>query len=349
MTTSTPAPLLEADRLSIGYLPAGGDSGFIRKEISFTAERGELVALIGPNGSGKSTLLKTLTGFIPPLKGSVRWMGKPVGSYTPAELARLISYVSTENLRLPNMRVADLVAYGRFPYTGWLGRLREEDLQMVSTSIRKTGLSDFARREVITLSDGERQRALIARALAQNTPFILLDEPTAFLDVSAKYEIFQLLRQLARTEGKTILLSTHDLNIALREADKFWMLTPAGCTQGAPEDAVLQGWLSHLFTHPQIGFDKTGGDFYLKTEPAGTAQVKGQGDALIWTSRALTRLGFSVVTEENLPLPPLSITITGEEDPNHLRWLLHSGETPITFSSLHALLSYLRQEMQKPG
>ncbi|HNQ37582.1 MAG: ABC transporter ATP-binding protein [Prolixibacteraceae bacterium] len=354
---------LEADHLSMGYPAAGQDPGFVRTGISFSAGRGEMVALIGPNGSGKSTLLKTLAGFMPPLGGNIRWLGKALASHHPRELARLISFVSTENLRIPNMRVADLVAYGRFPYTGWLGRLRDTDLDMVRQALTKTGLELFAHREVITLSDGERQRALIARALAQNTPFILLDEPTAFLDVSAKYEIFQLLRQLASGEGKTILLSTHDLGIALREADKFWMLTAAGCFQGAPEDAVLQGWLNHLFDNPHMGFDKKGGDFFFKTEQAGSAHLSGNGEGLEWTRRALTRLGYAVVTappqEEEpgpgsstptlppalagkSPQPTISVIVAGLP-PDTLEWNLITAHGKEKFHSLHALLSHLRE------
>ncbi len=339
MTNKDNNSAITITRLMMGYPPAGGEPGFVRRDITFSAAKGELVALIGPNGSGKSTLLRTMAGFIPPMAGELLWQGKAIDTFSSRELARMISFVSTENVSVPNMRVADLVAYGRFPYTGWLGRLHTSDRAVVAEALRKTGLSAFARREVVTLSDGERQRALIARALAQDTPFILLDEPTAFLDVSGKYEIFQLLRQLASEDAKTILLSTHDLGIALRETDRLWMLTASGNYEGAPEDAVLQGWLNHLFSNPLVGFDHSLGDFFFRKETAGTAVVSGSGEARDWTCRALRRAGFAISEEETAGM---TITVTNGENPDRYRWTMTRENKSREFETLHALVSYLK-------
>lgn len=341
MTEKANNSVITITRLMMGYPPAGGEPGFVRRNITFSADKGELVALIGPNGSGKSTLLRTMAGFIPPLAGELLWQGKAIGTFSARALARMISFVSTENISVPNMRVADLVAYGRFPYTGWLGRLQTSDREVVADALRKTGLSDFSRREVVTLSDGERQRALIARALAQDTPFILLDEPTAFLDISGKYEIFQLLRQLASEDAKTILLSTHDLGIALREADRLWMLTASEEYEGAPEDAVLQGWLNHLFSNPLVGFDHSSGEFFFRKETAGTAMVSGSGEARDWTCRALRRAGFAISAEETADL---TITVTNDEYPGGNRWVMTRENRTREFETLHALISQLKKK-----
>jgi iron complex transport system ATP-binding protein len=257
---------IELTNLSVGYEQPGGLPLEILKGIDFSACPGEMVALIGSNGIGKSTLLRSLVGFQNYFSGSIKLNGKELSTIDSREVARVMSFVSTENIRVANMTVFDLVAFGRFPYTNWIGRLTAEDKQKVAGAIEKVGMTGFENRQTIQLSDGERQRAMIARALAQDTPVIILDEPTAFLDVSNKYEIFHLLQILAKEKGKTIILSTHDLNIALREVDKLWIVTGTGNYQGAPEDAVLNGWLDQLFKNENIGFDLQEGEFFFKKD-----------------------------------------------------------------------------------
>ena len=288
--------------LEIGYPATGNDAGFLRSKISFSALQGELIALIGPNGIGKSTLLRTMAGFLKQRQGDINYQGRSLRGYKPHELARLISFVSTDQMSISNMRVSELVAYGRFPYTGWLGRLTRDDLDKVREAIGDVGLTRHTNRMVSQLSDGERQRALIARAITQDTPFILLDEPTAFLDVENKYEIFHLLHRLAREQQKTIVLSTHDLNIALREMDKVWMMLENDSLEGAPEDAVLQGWLDRLFPKGNIAFDAATGAYYVKKVHAGTASVQGDGPAYYWTIRALERRGYYFTTQSGADL-----------------------------------------------
>jgi iron complex transport system ATP-binding protein len=303
--------------LKVGYAGAHGDTGFSRDAINYTACGGEMIALIGPNGIGKSTLLRTMAGFQKSWLGEILYYGKPISQIPPRELSKMLSFVSTESVHVANLRVADLVAYGRFPYTGWLGRLSSSDRDQVMDALEKVGLTKFSRRMVSQLSDGERQRALIARALTQDTPFILLDEPTAFLDVKNKYEIFHLLHQLARQNNKTIILSTHDLNIALREMDKFWIMLENESLEGSPEDAVLNGWLDRLFSTGNVAFDTNSGDFYFQKDHAGTASVKGEEPAYSWTIRALERKGYFFTTQLDADL---KITISVDENSGKSTW-----------------------------
>lgn len=326
---------IRVNNLKIGYATTAPEPAFTREGITFSASGGEMIALIGRNGIGKSTLLHTMAGFLKSLGGEILWNGMTAEKLTPRERSRMISFVSTERIHLTHMQVADLVAYGRFPYTNWFGRMQASDEQAVAEALEKTGLTKYARRQADQLSDGERQRAMIARAVAQDTPFILLDEPTAFLDVNGKYEIFHLLHQLARQSGKTILLSTHDLHIALREMDKFWLLTDNGAFEGAPEDAAMQGWLGLLFNNPLIGFYKPTGDFLFHKNASGNAWVEGDGETAYWTRRALARRGFTISSKEDAAI---HILIIGPEEGGNTLWQLTSGGNTRTFASIYDLM-----------
>jgi iron complex transport system ATP-binding protein len=323
---------IDLKQLSVGYQQPGESPLVVLEDVNLTASAGEMVALIGSNGIGKSTLLRTLAGFQPAISGKIEISGRELKTLGSREIARIMSFVSTENLRVPNLSVFDLVAYGRFPYTNWIGMLSEEDKSIVSEAIKMVGLQGFERRAVMQISDGERQRAMIARALAQDTPVIVLDEPTAYLDVSNKYEIFHLLQVLAEEKNKTVVLSTHDLNIALREVDKLWLISPAGNFQGAPEDAVLNGWLNQLFRNEHIGFDENEGEFFFKKEFRAKVKVEGEGMPLIWTLRALNRKGYQIVMKAD----PDFRVIAGEN-----RWELISHTERKVFGSIYQLLAFL--------
>ena len=209
---------IKLDGLSIGYT-AKHSVKVVAEGISETINSCELTCLIGENGAGKSTLLRTLSGFLPPLSGEIHIMGKTLKSYRETELAKVIGVVLTEKSNVQNMTVEELVGMGRSPYTGFWGRLRAEDHAKVAEAIDLVGIAELSDRLVQTLSDGERQKVMIAKALAQETPIIFLDEPTAFLDYPSKVEILKLLHKLSSEAGKTIFLSTHDLELALRVAD----------------------------------------------------------------------------------------------------------------------------------
>jgi len=330
-----PHTAIRIDNLQIGYHSVSGEIPFTRKTNGFSVCEGEMVALIGPNGIGKSTLLRTLAGFQKPLSGDILISGWPISRFTPKELARKISFVSTENIRIANMRVADLVAYGRFPYTNWMGHLLPEDKRRVREAIQMVGLQHLAQKPVTRLSDGERQRSVIARALAQDTPLMILDEPTAFLDVSNKYGIFHLLHNLARQHNKTVILSTHDLNIALREMDKLWIMLENETIEGAPEDAVLHGWLNRLFKDDNIGFDAVEGDFFFRKEHAGYALVRGEGLPYRMTVRALERKGYQIIRKGD---PDITVTVLPDLSGQNLSWKLTKGNETSCFESIHSLM-----------
>jgi iron complex transport system ATP-binding protein len=323
---------IELKRLSVGYKQPGEAPLEVLKNINFTAAPGEMVALVGSNGIGKSTLLRTLAAFQPWFAGDIQISGQGLKTLNPKEIARIMSFVSTENIRVPNLSVFDLVAYGRFPYTNWIGMLAGEDKTMVYEAIEKVGLVGFEQRSVMQISDGERQRAMIARALAQDTPVIILDEPTAYLDVSNKYEIFHLLQVLAVEKNKTIVLSTHDLNIALREVDKLWIVTDSGNYQGAPEDAVLQGWLNQMFRNEHVGFDEKEGEFFFKKDFRAKVKVEGEGLPLIWTLRALNRKGYQIVMQAE---PDFRLVVKENN------WKLILPDSEKEFESIYQLLAFL--------
>ena len=230
---------IRLESLAIGY--HGKHSvKVVADGITDSISSGELTCLIGENGAGKSTLLRTLSGFLPPVSGEIFILGKPLKSYRETELAKVIGVVLTEKNNLQNMTVEELVGMGRSPYTGFWGRLRAEDKEKVAQAISLVGIGELKDRMVQTLSDGERQKVMIAKALAQETPIIFLDEPTAFLDYPSKVEILNLLHRLSSEEGKTIFLSTHDLELALRVADRVWLMTKKGAVQtGSPDNLVI--------------------------------------------------------------------------------------------------------------
>ena len=215
-------------------------------------EAGETVALLGRNGSGKSTLLRSIAGLEPPLAGSVEINGANVFTMKPLVRASTVSFVTTERRRIANLKVEDLVALGRAPYTNWIGRMQEEDSEIVATSLERVAMSGMAKRSIERLSDGELQRVMIARALAQQTPVMLLDEPTAFLDMPSRFELVELLTALARSEKKCIIFSTHELDIAQNCCDKIALIDNLGITsikRGEGVDIIEKVFNIHAFTN----------------------------------------------------------------------------------------------------
>ena len=254
---------------------------------------GELTCLLGANGVGKSTLLRTLSAFQPKLSGEIRIQGKEIGSYTDKQLSKVISVVLTEKCDIRNMTSVELIGLGRSPYTGFWGTLSKEDKEVVDHAINLVGISHLAHRMVHTLSDGERQKVMIAKALAQETPVIFLDEPTAFLDFPSKVEMMQLLHQLSRQTDKTIFLSTHDLELALQIADKIWLMDKVnGVTIGTPEDLSLDGTLSSFFARKGIVFDLETGLFRVNNEYTSQIRIVGHGQKYAMVRKALQRNGI---------------------------------------------------------
>lgn len=283
---------IHIEKLSIGY-PSKGDVKVVASDICAGINSGELTCLLGANGVGKSTLLRTLSAFQPKLSGEIRIQGKEIGSYTDKQLSKVISVVLTEKCDIRNMTSVELIGLGRSPYTGFWGTLSKEDKEVVDHAINLVGISHLAHRMVHTLSDGERQKVMIAKALAQETPVIFLDEPTAFLDFPSKVEMMQLLHQLSRQTDKTIFLSTHDLELALQIADKIWLMDKAnGVTIGTPEDLSLDGTLSSFFARKGIVFDLETGLFRVNNEYTSQIRIVGHGQKYAMVRKALQRNGI---------------------------------------------------------
>ena len=245
---------IRLSNLSIGYRGKNGIR-VVAAGINAAIRSGELTCLLGANGVGKSTLLRTLSAFQPKLDGDVLIEGREITTFSDKELSRMIGVVLTEKPDIRNMSVRELVALGRSPYTGFWGTLHEDDWQVVDEAISAVRIEPLRERMIHTLSDGERQKVMIAKALAQQTPVIYLDEPTAFLDFPSKVEMMQLLRQLAQTQQKTIFLSTHDFELALQVADTLWLMESQGLSVGTPRELANSGALARYVERPGITFD----------------------------------------------------------------------------------------------
>lgn len=247
---------IEIKRLTTGYSKRGAKANVISSDINATMNEGELICLLGPNGAGKSTLLKTITGYLSPLSGDILVNGKSICNYTIQERARLISLVTTERIHFPDMTVYDLVAMGRSPYTGFWGKLSDNDKLIVNKSLDMVGMLKFQSRRADTLSDGERQKVLIAKAIAQQTPAIILDEPTAFLDYPSKVQMMIMLRRLAHNLSKLIFISTHDLRQALLLADRLWLIDhEKGFTTGTADELSENGKIASYFNCSEMVYD----------------------------------------------------------------------------------------------
>lgn len=242
--------MIELKELTVGY----GQRTLLEK-VSARIASGQLVALLGRNGTGKSTLLRAMMGLEKPQTGEIRLQGENVTSLKPEKLARNISFVTTDKVRVANLRSEDVVALGRAPYTNWIGQLQPEDKARVDEAIRLVGMSDYTEKTMDQMSDGECQRIMIARALAQDTPVILLDEPTAFLDLPNRYELCLLLKKLAQEEGKCILFSTHDLDIALSLCDSIMLIDNPQLYSLSTPEMVASGHIERLFRNESVTFD----------------------------------------------------------------------------------------------
>jgi len=294
------APILEATALSAGWRHGGSETRLLQN-VNLTLRPGRFVALVGPNGAGKSTLLRTLVGMQAPLAGAIRLRGVPVASLSVEDRARLAACVFTDRFDSGWFTVFDIVSFGRYPYTDARNRLSERDRETVSEAIRETGLRGFESRRFAELSDGEKQKALTARAVAQDAPLLVLDEPTAFLDAPARIEVFHLAGRLARSRGKAVIVSTHDVDLALRHADELWVLDrDHAFVSGAPESMALSGALGRAFDGPVVRFDPASGAFRAPGEPVPFAVgISGEDPvALGWTIRLAERLGCVIEPED---------------------------------------------------
>jgi len=289
--------VISAKDLSIGYHTSKGDK-LVHEHLSLQLFAGELTCLLGANGTGKSTLLRTLAASQPPLSGELQILGKPLNSYTERERSRTIGIVLTDKTQSGGLTVYELVALGRQPHTGFFGRLHNEDHAIIRRMLDAVGISHKANNYIAELSDGERQKAMIAKALVQECPLILLDEPTAFLDVVSRIEIMTLLHQLAVEQHKAILLSTHDIEQALVLADRLWLLTQDnGMSCGVTEDLILSHHMDNLFNRENIKFNYAYGAYYPEVKCKCSIVVEASDDVLLhWATNALNRHGFACLS-----------------------------------------------------
>ena len=246
--------VLELRDLYIGYSD-DANRRIVAQTLNAALPRGVLTCLIGANGVGKSTLMRTMAAFQPPLKGEVYVDGKSIGEYSPKELSERIGVVLTEKTALADLTVEEVVGLGRVPYTNFWGSLTKHDQEVVDEAIALVGLETLRHRKIHQVSDGERQKTMIAKALAQQTPLIFLDEPTAFLDYPSKIAMMQLLRRLSLEQGKLIVLSTHDLEIAFQTADRLWLLQQSGLQTGTLDELSDSGAISAFLDSDELYYD----------------------------------------------------------------------------------------------
>ncbi len=275
-------------------------TGYKGKELhsfdSLNLPASSFVCLLGPNGAGKSTLLRILSGLQKPLKGRIELDGEELSSINPRQRARLISVVLTEAIDIAKMRVIDLIATGRSPYTNLLGQLKSSDIEIVMKAAQDVGMTQLLYKEISSLSDGERQKTMIAKSLAQQSRFLFLDEPAAFLDYPSKLELMMLLHRIVREQGKTVLMTTHDVELAVDSADELWLLGMDGSfDRGGPEDLILKNALSDFFRTEQVDFNKNTGRFAFRAKQGKVVSLYGD-DSLhkYWMERALKRSGFNI-------------------------------------------------------
>ena len=326
--------------LSIGY-PDKHNTKRVAEHLNASIHSGELTCLLGTNGVGKSTLLRTLSAFQPPLGGTIDLLDRPLSTYDDRQLATVIGVVLTEKSDIRNMTVEELVGLGRSPYTGFWGTLKESDRRIVHEAIARVRIEPLTQRMVHTLSDGERQKVMIAKALAQETPIIFLDEPTAFLDFPSKVEVMQLLHNLTHTLQKTVFMSTHDLELALQIADKIWLMDRTnGIAIGTPEDLSLEGKLSSFFSRKGITYDTETGFFRIDTDYRREIHLHGHGSRYAMVRKALQRNGIRA--DRHVADDSLHIDTTGSAgDP----FVIHRADgSTQSATNIEALLSLIANQ-----
>lgn len=319
--------VLSTQKLSIGYFKKGHET-LVQSDLNLNLRAGELVCMIGPNGSGKSTLLRTLAGLQKPLKGKTLIDNTDLSKLTQQEKALKFALVLTDKVEIENATVRDIVSFGRHPHSDWWGNFNDEETALILNSINVVHLGHKMNCFLNELSDGERQRVMIAKALAQDTPIILLDEPTAHLDLPNRVEIMLLLHKLAHNTRKAILLSTHELDMALQAADRIWLLTEKnGVECGVPEDLVFNGSFNRAFQSNSFVFNSANGNFSMNYPMNKKVWVTGDKTRMYWTLRALARAGFEVTEDANT-----KINISEDS------WLLNQT----SYSSIENLLAGLK-------
>ena len=302
---------LEGIRLQLGYSQEGVRKPLL-EDLNFQLVAGELTCLLGPNGVGKSTLIKAILGEINPWEGQLLLEQKPLYYYTIQERAKHIAVVLTDPIYPGSLTVGQLVALGRTPHTNWLGHLGDTDRAIVEKALADTRIGYLRDARLGELSDGQRQKAMIARALAQDGSIIVLDEPTAHFDLVNRLEIMSLLREISRSQGKAILVVTHDLDIALETADRFWILNCGiPLLSGTPEDLVLSGQIQALFPSDRYQFNVARGRVEW-SQAMPDFQIEGPAEQAYWVKKALVKAGITSLDQTLVITVPFGLRF-GEE------------------------------------
>lgn len=335
---------LEISKLEIGYPKYKKETIKVAGPIDISIGEGELICLLGPNGVGKTTLLRTMAGIQPSISGFISILNHNISEINKKELAKFLSVVLTDRIISGNLTVYELISLGRTPHTGWFGNLGKVDKAKIQWAIDNTGICHLVHKSIHELSDGERQKVMVTRALAQDTPVILLDEPTAHLDLPNRIDIVRLLRKLARETKKAIIMSTHELDLALQVADKIWLMTMENhMYTGSPEDLVLNDIFGKTFIKEGIKFDIKHGVFKVIQPHSAEIYVEGNDVGIFWTKRALERYGYSVASSLKIQE---GIHVSKED--HKWRWKYKNGKISFNFSSIEELTSYLIQKGGHP-
>ena len=332
---------LAANSLAVGYKSGRFRQTIVLQDLDLELHRGEFVCMLGPNGAGKSTLLRTLGKMQPILAGSVEIEGHSIARLSGHSLAKLLSVVLTQRLTVGHLTAYELIGLGRYPYTGWAAGLTPQDHRVIQWAIGVTRSHELAARDIAELSDGERQRVMIARALAQQPAVMLLDEPTAFLDLPTRVEITGLLKRLSRETGLAVLMSTHDLDLALRSADTLWLITSEHRLElGAPEDLILRGELQSTFSSSELYFDSDIGGFRPRIPAKGTALLIADGLPGMWMRRALEREGFRIYESRDVG-EEMDVEIVADNSGATSTWRLKMGGAERRYSDIGSLISQI--------
>lgn len=331
--------VLHTEKLTIGYK----NKNVVRtvgEALDLALRPGQFVCLLGPNGAGKSTLIKTLAGIQLPLHGKVFIAQEDIFTIRRSELARKLSLVLTDVIKTGNLDVYTVLTLGRYPYANWFGTLSDADREIIIGAARATGIEQHLSKQLDQLSDGERQKVMITRALVQDTPVIILDEPTAHLDLPSRVEVMRLLRSMARQTKKAIILSTHELDLALQAADTIWLMMPnQSLIAGAPEDLIINGTFEKAFSKSGFDFCRDTGTFRVHaTAEDKIIQLAGEGYTYFWTKRALEREGYRIAEEaEDI--------VSVQQGIHSCQWTLSRADLSYQFNAVEMLLAFLREEI----
>lgn len=325
--------ILNTISLKIGY---GTRHPAVLENVNVNLESERLVCLMGPNGIGKTTLLRTLSGLLPPISGSILLKGKKLSSYPLLQRARLLSVVLTDPVNTGALTAREVIGLGRNPFTSWTGSLSPEDDKTIDRAVEQTHTEDIIDKPLFELSDGQRQKVLIARALAQDGEIMILDEPNSHLDLNNRVEIMRLLKNLTRETGKTILMATHELDLALQMADTIWLCgTEEPVLEGVPEDLVLSGVIDKAFTLK--GFDLRTGQVIHEHRGKMSLNLTGRDYLYLWTRNALEREGYILDQDA-------AISIKAKKENGTYLWeITHEGKVT-EVNSIGNLLDLLRSK-----